>query len=353
MTQLETLREALSRVEEILRTAIVTGDDSHAHEHDQGNGHDREQEGDRGDGCVHVPAGGNEQEEVVEVARPGCVVRSLPERLLVKAAVTARAVNPVNAPAFEPHAAMADGPEGDMRMRLAVLTTKYWGPQIRRMTVSFMETTPSDLRARIVRHMNAWSACCGISFVETGGTGDVRISRGGGGYWSYLGTDILHIPKNRPTMNLQSFTMSTSDAEFKRVVRHETGHTLGFPHEHMRKTLIDRIDRAKAYAWFLRQYGWDKATVDTQVLTPLSEAQLMGTPADQTSIMCYQLPGAITKDGRPIVGGGDINATDCSFAGKIYPRPGRSVVVGAEDAFEMAPPSQQDWPASEDPEVHV
>jgi hypothetical protein len=31
---------------------------------------------------------------------------------------------------------------------------------------------------------------------------------------------------------------TTPDAEFYRVVRHETGHTLGFPHEHMRKEII-------------------------------------------------------------------------------------------------------------------
>jgi hypothetical protein len=28
----------------------------------------------------------------------------------------------------------------------------------------------------------------------------------------------------------------------------------------------------------------------------------MGTAPDQTSIMCYQLPSDITKDGKPIVG---------------------------------------------------
>jgi hypothetical protein len=60
-----------------------------------------------------------------------------------------------------------------------------------------------------------------------------QISRGSEGYWSYLGTDIRLIPWNRPTMNLQGFTMNTSESEYKRVVRHETGHTLGFPHEHI------------------------------------------------------------------------------------------------------------------------
>ena len=47
-----------------------------------------------------------------------------------------------------------------------------------------------------------------------------------------------------------------------------------------------------------------------QVLTALDEKTLMATPPDQTSIMCYQLPGVITKDGKPITGGTDINATE-------------------------------------------
>ena len=49
-------------------------------------------------------------------------------------------------------------------------------------------------------------------------------------------------------MNLEAFTMDTPDSEFFRVVRHETGHTLGFPHEHMRKAIIDRLDPEKVIA---------------------------------------------------------------------------------------------------------
>src|SRR5207248_2959407 len=105
--------------------------------------------------------------------------------------------------------------------------------------------------------------------------------------------------------NLQGFTMSTPESEYKRVVRHETGHTLGFPHEHMRRALVARIDPEKAYEYFERTQGWPRSVVDQQVLTPLDETSLMGTPADETSIMCYQLPGSITRDGRPIIGGLD------------------------------------------------
>ena len=140
------------------------------------------------------------------------------------------------------------------------------------------------------------------------------------------------------------WTMNTPESEYRRVVRHEAGHTLGMPHEHMRKALVARIDPEKAYEYFLRTQGWDRRTVDQQVLTPLDEATLMFTPADQDSIMCYQLPGSITKDGLPISGGTDINATDAAFIGRIYPRPSKAQVSAdytddwseAEDVTEIA-----------------
>jgi hypothetical protein len=273
-----------------------------------------------------------------------CVPKALPHRLLLKAAEVAVRENPVNrpAPSFDNNAAGVIEP-----VRLAVLISKYWGPSPQTLTVSFMEATPADLRNRIILHMNAWYTRIGVQFAFTQGTGNVRISRGGGGYYSYLGTDIKLIPTNRQTMNLQGFTMNTSEAEFKRVVRHETGHTLGFPHEHMRKELVKRLNRAKTIAWFRETYGWDEATVVAQVLTPLNEASLMGTPADQTSIMCYQLPGKITNDGKPIVGGLDINATDYGFAAKIYPKPGHTFAEDIGDGSELSP---DDWPESDDPE---
>jgi hypothetical protein len=129
----------------------------------------------------------------------------------------------------------------------------------------------------------------------------------------------MHIALHRQTMNLEGFTMSTRDSEFTRVIRHEAGHTLGFPHEHMRREIMARIDRQKAYDYFRRTQGWSPTMVDQQVLTPLDERSIFGTSADQTSIMCYQLPSMITTDGRPILGGTDINATDLAFARRIYP----------------------------------
>ena len=115
---------------------------------------------------------------------------------------------------------------------------------------------------------------------------------------------------------------------------------------------VARIDRQKAYDYFWNTYRWDKTTVDQQVLTPLDERTLMGTAPDQTSIMCYQLPGAITRDGKPILGGIDINLTDYGFAARIYPKTAADTELGARDTPDAAP-ELDDWDASEDVEVSL
>jgi Astacin (Peptidase family M12A) len=328
VTEIDKLYEALSKIAETANAVVSHrhGVISHCHGHRRlgdGDGHDRGE-------------------------MPSCSIKMLPERLRVEAAQTAIRRNPANGVGFASitGASRAFGIEPQ---RIAVMVQKYWGPQQRQLTVSFMEQPAEELRKRILSHMNAWSSRCGISFIETGGVGQVRISLRGSGYWSYLGTDILHIPQNRPTMNLQGFSMSTPEREYHRVVRHETGHTLGFPHEHMRRELVARIDPQKAYAYFLETQGWDQTTVDQQVLTPLDQASIMGTPPDETSIMCYQLPGEITKDGGPIEGGLDINQTDYGFAARIYPKPGAPHQQA--DAYQQAGPDADDWHENEDVDV--
>lgn len=257
-----------------------------------------------------------------------CSPKSLPRSLWVSAASTASQINPVNHPPINRlmmiMPAFAPNPQS-----IAVLTTKYWQVGGVKLTVGFMDNPSSELRKRILSHMNAWNKTANVVFVETKTNPQVRIARTPrDGHWSYLGTDVLHIASNQPTMNLDSFTMSTPESEYRRVVRHETGHTMGFPHEHMRRALVNLIDPKKAIAFFGATQGWDPAMVRQQVLTSLEESSLISTAlSDPKSIMCYQLPGSITKNGKPIIGGLDIDKSDFDFVAKIYPKPGTKPTV--------------------------
>jgi hypothetical protein len=253
-----------------------------------------------------------------------CSIKLLPPEEWEAAAKTAAAQNPMNRPAM--HQLLQAAPKGMIsKLRLSAVHTKFWGAGGVKLTVGFLDTASGALKSKILSHMNAWGKYCNVKFALSNSSPQVRISFStpppDDGYWSYLGTDILHIKPNEPTMNLDSFSMSTPDSEFFRVVRHETGHTLGFPHEHLRAEIINKLNKAKTISYFMRTQGWTKEDVIQQVLTPIPESALLATAhADPKSIMCYELPGEITVTGKPIPGGVDIDPMDKKFAGMIYPK---------------------------------
>src|SRR6478735_3561556 len=110
-----------------------------------------------------------------------CTPKELPADLNAKAAATAAGINPVNAP-FGPAAAGLSGEE------IAVLTSKYWGVAGRRLKVTFLEPIALNLRRRILSHMNSWyTGGANVRFAYTADpAAQVRVTREGDGYWSYL-----------------------------------------------------------------------------------------------------------------------------------------------------------------------
>lgn len=193
------------------------------------------------------------------------------------------------------------------------------------LSVQFLDNPDAETRRMILSDeigANAWGKFGNVRYRETQGQGDVRILRARGqGYWSHLGTDIRGVPAGQPTMNLEGFTSRTPVAEYRRVVKHEFGHTKGFPHDHSRGDILDLLDLNKTVAYYRRNHGWDANTTMQQVFARLNEASVMGTPADVLSIMCYQFDASCTKSGKPIPGGSDINASDGAFCAKVYPKP--------------------------------
>lgn len=249
-----------------------------------------------------------------------CTPMYLPEEEWAEAAKVAAWINPCNAvmPACLPDAIYDILPPG----KLAVLTQKYWGAEGARLGVAFLDNPNAATRRMILQYANIWAQYANVEFFETTTDPVIRILRGEGGYWSYLGTDNLRIRRGQQTMNLQGFTERTVESEFLRVVPHEFGHALGFPHEHMRREVVALLDPQKTIAWGREELGWSAQMVQQQILTPLEDGSLMATErADLESIMCYQLPGRITRTGQPIPGGNTLSASDREFVGKIYPKP--------------------------------
>lgn len=271
-----------------------------------------------------------------------CRPKSLPLDKLAAAERRAVEVNPENALERRTVARSPIGRRGGPR-RIAVVIARKWPATGVRLSVSFLDNPSVALRSRIISHMNAWGTQANVLFTETEGVGQVRIARldapeDMAGYWSYVGTEILEAKEDEPTFNLDSFTMRVSEAEFRRVVRHEAGHTLGFDHEHMRAEIVNGIDRKKAFAFFDKDQGWSREEIEEQVLTPLAKKSIMGTTeADPLSIMCYQLPGSIMKNGKPVKGGNDINQNDFAFAKSLYPKPERQTAeTAAPETFHAA-----------------
>lgn len=250
-----------------------------------------------------------------------CLPKSLDQKVIAEGRALARQINPANAPPARGLARL-DITEPD---HLALLTSTYWGKSGVNLRVYFMDLPSQALRIKILSHMNAWSETANVRFKEGDARSEVRVARQTGqGYWSYLGTDILSIPRSQQTMNLEGFTENTPESEFRRVVRHETGHTLGFIHEHLRRELVELLDPQKCIRWFQQYDGWPPEVTEAQVLTPAEDALLTASAhPDQDSIMCYQLGGECTKSGQPIRGGLDIDQADRDLASALYPLPGK------------------------------
>lgn len=251
---------------------------------------------------------------------PVCIPKLPPPEKWKELAVQAKAVRPDNLP---PGFNIDDIDPTDQG-RLALVIRLRWPKTGVRLTVGFLDNPEPALRRKILAYANMWNRTGNIQFVETrsyAASADVRLARGEGGFWSWLGIDILNHP-GQQTMNLQGFTLRTPDSEFERVVPHEFGHTLGFPHEHLRGQIVDLLDFERTIAYFMRTQGWSREDVIFQVLTPLEESSIFGTARpDEESIMAYQIPGECTKSGRPILGGVTISESDYAFVAREYPKP--------------------------------
>jgi hypothetical protein len=267
-----------------------------------------------------------------------CRLVDVPTHLVFHAAELAIAHNPANRPQRLGSLLAEAGPiplasPAVIAYRAAVQTSRYWGPGgCADVPVFFLEQTPQALADKILGHANLIGARgANVQFRQTRVLGDsrIRISREPGhGYASFMGTDNQLAGPNDATMWLESFTLQTIDSEYVRVVPHEFLHFCAFPHELFRKALQDRIDPAKALAYYMQWQGWDERTVRDQVIHTLAESELMTVgEAEDESAMCYAVPGPCCYGGKGIPGGTHLTDRDYATILRACPPVDRPVPV--------------------------
>ena len=195
------------------------------------------------------------------------------------------------------------GADADKRQSLVSFSGKRFRNG-RTLKVFFIGSWPEWASDRVMALMKRWSIQANIHFERTAdrAASDARIDTDPSeGSWSYLGTDILGIPKDEKTMNLGWILDTENDfEESRRVVVHEAGHTLSFGHEQAHPEGDIDWDREAVYAY----YGgppnnWSRAQVDAQVFRKYQGEPITNfSEYDRHSIMHYAIPAAFVTPTR-------------------------------------------------------
>lgn len=90
------------------------------------------------------------------------------------------------------------------------------------------------LARRVLAAAEAWTRYANLRFqLVNSGQAEIRLTFGGSGNWSALGTDATVAqlyPPNQPTMCLAELPVAMSSKRVDRLVRHQFGHAIGLTH---------------------------------------------------------------------------------------------------------------------------
>ena len=203
----------------------------------------------------------------------------------------------------------------------------------------------------------------GISFKEVPAVEDSMVRIGfdyTDGSWSYVGREILNIPKNQKTMNF-GWDL-TADSYGMTTAVHEIGHTIGFQHEHQSPFAGIEWNIPAVYAEFSGPpNNWPKSEIDSNIIDKLPANQVKGSAWDPKSIMEYEFgPGLVVQPAeykKGIFPPGILSATDIQGVKSFYPVVAEKTIVklqlhksvqikansGGQDDFIFTAPSTKKY----------
>lgn len=197
------------------------------------------------------------------------------------------------------------------------VTAKLWKPG-RTLRIKFLQGDPV-VQKKVREAALEWTRYANLHFeFVSEGDSELRISFEQGGSWSYVGTDSLTTPQDKPTINLGWLTAKTTDEEIRRVVIHEFGHTLGLVAANQSPVANIPWNKKAAYEYYGKM-GWDRQTVDYNVFTKYNPDQVKYGPPDPYSIMYHPVPREATDGKLEIFQGTELSEGDKQFIAQLYP----------------------------------
>lgn len=199
-----------------------------------------------------------------------------------------------------------------------MLLSKLWANG-KTLRFRFLGGSPA-LRQRIEQVAQEWTQYANIKFVfDDSPDAEIRIGFDRGGTWSFIGTDALAVPRNRPTMNFGWFTQSTPEVELRRTVLHTFGQVLGLINEHLNPNANIPWNKEAIYRVFAGPpNNWSRAQVDANFFATYRGKY---RAFDPQSVMMYAFPKEIFTDPTfPNAGGGpQLSDSDMRFIRELYP----------------------------------
>ena len=132
--------------------------------------------------------------------------------------------------------------------------------------------------------------------------------------FAFVGTDNLYskAPEGQ-NVNLGWFDIGT-------IIHEIGGHCLGMVHEHQNPIGGISIDwdREKVYRYFSCSQGWTDQMIDNNILNPIDETTVNGSCFDPLSVMLYQYPSCLTKNGVGTKFNQRLSALDTLWLSNLY-----------------------------------
>lgn len=203
-------------------------------------------------------------------------------------------------------------------LELISLNTKSWkkGHTLR---IKFLDGH-SEIHQKVQKHAMEWTKYANIkfNFVQSGST-EIRITFKESGSWSYIGTDCLTIPQDKPTMNYGFFSLDTPESELSNVVLHQFGHALGLGDEHHHPENNIPWDKEAVYRYYQERLGWSPEMIDFHIFQKYERGISKFSEYDKDSIMQYPVPNELTIGDYEIGLNKHLSELDKKFIQELYP----------------------------------